>query len=376
MFGFFNKIYSILVFCFSLSASFFLHAHAAPPTVLVVGYGFTGAYHVKNLEMLQKGQLVAIAGIVDTDSKRLEGVSYPCFLDFFEAYQEISPDIVVVAVNTQAHYEIIQDILTASAGKKAPALFIEKPLVETSAQAEECLQLLHNYPAPITCGYQFRNSPIVDKAVRYIKDHNLNVENIQAVWQKKRLPTRPTAGVHIDEATHPVDLILNYLLPAFGLANEPISLLCHSRKYDDSFFDKEQQAALYPGQPEKLLPLAEVGFEIQTPDIDISVFSSFVQAPQVREIILHCSSNTKVKLSFDKDQADQISITSSSHRPIMETFENPNKVLLEWQAFLQYYQTGKPSRTNPTLQDMVSDIQITEMLNEVPLDQPMQVLRE
>jgi len=379
MHQFLKKVISILSCYLFLFLPIFLNADT-PPTVLIVGYGFMGSNHVKNLEALQKNQLVTIAGIVDTDAKRLEGLSYPCFLDFFEAYEAVSPDIVAITANTQAHYAIIQNILAASEGKKAPALFIEKPLVETSAQAEQCLEQLQNYPAPLTCGYQFRNSPTVKSAIKFINENNLKIENIRAVWQKKRLPTRPSAGVHLDEATHPIDLILNHLLPAVGMVNEPVSLVCHSRKYDDTMIDKQQQAMLYPYQPEQLLPLAEVAFEIQTPDTDISVFSSFIRAPQVRELTLHCSSDIIMKLNFDMNQTDQISISRPPHTSFrtlsIESHQQPNKLLYEWHDFLQYYKTAAPSSTIPTLQDMVSAVQITEMLSEMPLHQPMQVLRK
>jgi predicted dehydrogenase len=338
-----------------------------------------GVNHVKNLEIFQNRGEATIGGIVDLNAKLFEGVSYPCFLDFFEAYEKVSPDIVVITANTQAHHGIIQNILTASKGKKAPALFIEKPLVETSAQATQWLEELQNYPAPLFCGYQFRYSPALDGAVKFINEHNLKIENIQAVWQKKRVPSRASAGVHIDEATHPIDLILNHLLPSVGMANDPVSVVCNSRKYDDSFIDKEQQALLYPGQPDKLIPLAEVAFVLQTPDMAISVFSSFIQGPQVREMTLQCSSDIIVTVSFDKNKGDHLTISRPPHTSrtlSIGTHNDVNKLYNEWDDFLKYYRTGTPSLLIPTLQELVQSIQITEMLNEMPLQQSMQVVSE
>jgi predicted dehydrogenase len=360
-----NVMLAFFLFLITSTSLYSQDTDSVLPSVLVIGHGFMGANHVKNLEILQDQKLVKIVGIVDIDEKKLTQLPYPSFQDSFEACQALSPDIVVIATNTNAHYETLQSVLEATQ-EKLPALFIEKPLVETSAQMKRLSAELKDYPAPITCGYLFRYSPIIDKAICYIKLHHLKIEHIQVRWQKKRVPTRPSAGVHIDEATHPVDLILNRLFPALGIPSEPLLLTCLSRKYDDSIVDQSLQKSFYP---EKVVPLAEVAFEMRTPEVAISVLSSFLQPPQIREIVLHCSSNAEIKLNFDKDQTDQLSITSSFHPPILDVALKPNKLLIEWQAFLDYYQTRKSSDVHPTLQDMAKDIQITEMLDEIPLCQ-------
>lgn len=359
-----------LIIGFFLLSSCFLSSKEIP-SVLIVGNGFMGVNHLKNLEMLQEENLVRVAGIVDSDSNRLKNLSYLTFTDLHEACQKLDPDIVVVASNTKTHFDVIQTILNSCKKEKLPALFIEKPLVETSEQARELIQILENegYPKhhPIICGYLFRFSPIVEEAIRYVKHHNLTIEGIEVRWQKQRVPTRPSAGVHMDEATHPIDLILNFLLPELGIAAKPVSLSCLSRKWDASIIDKKQQQSLYADQPEKLLPLAEVEFEMNIANLTIHSLSSFMRPPQIREVALNCSRDTKIVLSYDKDQTDQLMISKGNNTLITKIIERPNKLLTEWRAFIDYYQTGNTSAVIPTLQDMLEDIRITEMLENLPL---------
>ncbi len=362
-----NLLTTLCVF-FLFSGSLFSQA-PLPPSVLVIGHGFMGTNHVKNLETLQKENAVQIIGVVDIDKNRLDSLNYPTFLSTKEALSQLCPDIVVIATNTKEHFDVLKTIFQSG---QHPALFVEKPLVETSAQTDEIMTFLKDRQSVLTSGYLFRHSPIVGYAINYLNSHHFTVEKIQVRWQKKRAPTRPSAGVHIDEATHPVDLILNQLLPALDIPNQPISIQCLSRKYNDSIVDQAQQALLYQENHEKLIPLAEVEFEIFTPTLPIRVFSSFLQPPQIREIVLHCSSETTLLLNFDKDQTDQLEIRSAQG---METivFEKPNKLLTEWRAFLDYYHTGTTSRSIPSFEEMRTDILITEMLDEILLDQETQL---
>lgn len=366
-----KNILFFLFIAFALPHPLTAFAPKQKPSVLVVGHGFMGANHVKTLELLQQENKVTIVGIVDTDSARLKNIPYPCFQDVQLACSHLHPDIVVVVSNTQTHYDVIRQILNLSDSDCLPALFVEKPLVETAKQAQEMAQVLKekNYgkEIPITCGYLFRNTPIINQSIDYINQNQLKLEKVTVQWQKQRAPTRPSAGVHIDEATHPVDLVLNRIFPALGIASQPLTITCFKRLYDISIVDEKQQKVLYVNEPDKLIPLALVEYEIKTPEISIQSFSSFATAPQVREITLHCSDNVSVKLIYDKDQTDFLEIISPTQKELMLQVKKPNKLLEEWRAFLDYYHSGVRTSDLASIQDMVTDIEITESLGTLPL---------
>ncbi|MBS0604596.1 MAG: Gfo/Idh/MocA family oxidoreductase [Verrucomicrobia bacterium] len=374
MASFFKKpLFLLAGFALTASTLYSDEETESPPSVLVIGHGFMGSNHVKNLEILQKENRVRIVGIVDIDEKKLKNLPYPTFKDSEEACKALAPDIVVNATNTAAHYEVSQIVLNSFQRQRPPALFIEKPLVETSQQALQLASQLQEFGygnhLPIACGYLFRNSPIVNKAIDHIKTHALRIEEIEVRWQKKRVPSRPSAGVHIDEATHPVDLILNRILPALKLPSTPLSLICLSRQYDDSIIDIEQQRHLYPNLPEMLIPLAQVVFEIRTPTIPIHVFSSFIQPPQIREILLKCSNGAQLAMNFDIEQNDRLEVRTPLREASVFIAEKPNKLLIEWRDFLEYYHSSNATDSLASLADMVNDIHITELLNTIPLQQ-------
>ncbi len=366
-----KQIVYFLFIVFALPHPLIAFAPKQTPSVLVVGHGFMGANHVKTLELLQQEGKVTIVGVVDTDPVRLKGIPYPSFQDVQAACSLLHPDIVVVVSNTQTHYDVIQQILDFSDNACLPALLVEKPLVETAKQARELALVLkekkYEREIPITCGYLFRNSPIINQSIDYIHQNRLKLEKVTVQWQKQRAPTRPSAGVHIDEATHPVDLVLNRIFPALGIASEPLSITCFKRDYNISIVDEKQQKALYVNEPDKLIPLALVEYEIKTPTISIQSFSSFATPPQVREITLHCSNSTALKLVYDKEQTDYLEIISPTQNKIMLLLKKPNKLLEEWRAFLDYYHSGVRTSDLASIQDMVTDIEITESLGTIPV---------
>ncbi|MBS0615717.1 MAG: Gfo/Idh/MocA family oxidoreductase [Verrucomicrobia bacterium] len=344
---------------------FFTTILSAAPRVLVVGHGFMGANHVRNLEALQKDGEVEIIAIVDNNPARLKDVKYPSYSSLDAALEKHTPDIIVIASNTCTHFPLIQSILTQDS---PPDLFVEKPLVESSQELSALLPMLqgkgYEKNKNLVCGYLFRYSPALNDAIAYLKAHHLEVKDIQVIWQKERPPTRPSAGVHIDEATHPVDLVVHYLLRELGLPIDPITLNVTSTAYNSRIVDEAQQRILYANNPEKIVPLAEVSFEMQIGKIPLKAYSSFIKAPQKREVVLSCSNNTSVRIYFDEQQSDGWVVTQGGQVIQQEVYKNPNKLLLEWKAFLQARKDNKVDPARPKLEEIAADLRLTESLEK------------
>ena len=342
-------------------------------SVLLVGFGFMGEAHFNNLQEIQKktGQ-VYIAGVVDFDPQKLvnpklSNIRDRCFKSLEEAYTgNRSYDIVVVATNTATHNLVIQQIFDhcVRQSSKLPAMFVEKPLVANTVEAEVMVKSMekagYGTTIPFTCGYIFRESPALEACLKYIQDNGMKIEEIETVWQKLRVPTRPSAGVHIDEATHPVD-VLFYILLSLGMPCDNVSLKVLKREYARSIVDENLQAALYG--PDHV-PLATVDYEIKIGDILVKAHSSFNEAPQRRELWFNCGNDVKLKVACDIQNTDVFTVYVSGNEVLCQPFKNPNKLLREWETFLQ-----NSSRKIPTLQDALRDIKITEELGTLEIGQ-------
>lgn len=344
--------------------------------VLIIGFGFMGENHFNNLKELEKTEQVQILGIVESDpskfnNPKLNLIADRCFISVEDAYSAgLKPDIIVVASNTAAHYQTIQQIFTQCAyrGLKPPALFVEKPLVENCGQAEEIIETLHSYgygkDIPFTCGYLFRDSPALDRCFGYINDDHFQIDEIQTIWQKLRDTKRPSAGVHIDEATHPVDILVNYLFHILELPRDQITLTVHDRKSSLSIVNPELQKKFYG--PDHI-PLAAVDYEMNIGAIPVKCHSSFMEAPQRREIWLKNINQSKtIVVSFDEKNADHFIVLQDGNEILRETFDKPNKLLLEWKAWLATF-NGSQNPVIPTLLDAYVDIAITQALGEEPI---------
>jgi predicted dehydrogenase len=327
---------------------------------MIVGLGFMGSNHLNNLKALEAEGKVHIVALVDSDADRLKNRDIYTNTNLQNAIQDIHPDIVCICTNTKTHFSLIDEVLELAPDA---ALFVEKPLAANSSEAEQLLPRLQH--TVVNCGYLFRESPAVEAAIRYIKEHSLVLEKIDTVWQKNRMekgPARPSAGVHIDEATHPIDLVLA-MLRELGYKTDDATIEEATNRRESevgiAIVDRAMQNALYADEPDKLDPIAEVTYRLRAAGIPIEGFSSFAKGPQKREIALTCTEGTMVRLRFDSGNADHLEIGST-----VLTFPAPNKLLSEWRTFLQYVETGENSWKVPTVQDMLFDIRITEALGK------------
>ena len=117
-------------------------------SVLVVGCGNMGSSHARAYHQLKDdfrvvGLVARGAASRDKLSQELGGV--PTFADFETAYKETKPDVVSINTYPDTHAKIAR---TALAG--GSHIFIEKPLAETVAEAEEIAALALARCAPVS----------------------------------------------------------------------------------------------------------------------------------------------------------------------------------------------------------------------------------
>ena len=125
---------------------------AAPLRVGIVGAGWAGAQHAKSL--CGFGATV-IAGVVDRDERRASGLARstesPVYATVEELIEQGAPDALVVATPPGVHAHAAIPAL-----ERRVAVYLEKPIARTLADANAIAQAAERAGVPCAVGYQWR----------------------------------------------------------------------------------------------------------------------------------------------------------------------------------------------------------------------------
>ena len=175
----------------------------------LVGAGLMGRFHGRTLASIVGGQLVVV---VDADLAAAEAVAAwspgaRATVDLNAAYGD-DVDAVVVVTPAQTHAPIIE--AAARAGK---AVFCEKPLATTWADALRVRAALRATGTPFQIGFQRRYDPGIARLLRLLAAGELGaVETVRSVTADPMGPDlegmRRAAGIFHDTLAHDADLAL------------------------------------------------------------------------------------------------------------------------------------------------------------------------
>lgn len=129
----------------------------APVRVGVIGLGKMGVAHAAVLSMIPDCEVVGLADHHPALGKSLRGMGHraPFFRQAGKMIQKTKPDAVFVCTQSDSHGSIARMALEAGC-----AVFIEKPLTHTLADAEELAKCAASQPRPVACGYTLAYVPI------------------------------------------------------------------------------------------------------------------------------------------------------------------------------------------------------------------------
>jgi predicted dehydrogenase len=161
--------------------------------VLVVGLGNMGLSHARAYKAIDGFE---IAGLCDLDIESRVEIARefpgaPRFLDYARALSELRPDVVSINTWPDTHAAFAKMALDAGCH-----VFMEKPLAETVAEAEEILALANSKDRKVAIGYILRVHPSWAKFVEIGKTlgkplvmrMNLNQQSSGKQWDvHKRL---------------------------------------------------------------------------------------------------------------------------------------------------------------------------------------------
>ncbi len=167
--------------------------------VAVVGIGHLGSRHLKVYSELS--HLVNCVGACDLQTERTLKLAEHYKVLYYADYRELAGkiDAVNICVPTVSHYEIAKFFL-----EQGVHTFIEKPITQTLAQADELIALANRQKVKLQVGHVERfNSAFMaishfTKHPRFIECHRLN-----------QFPHRSLdIGVVMDLMIHDIDIIL------------------------------------------------------------------------------------------------------------------------------------------------------------------------
>jgi predicted dehydrogenase len=176
----------------------------------VIGCGAWGPNHIRVFGSLGDS---AVRVAVDADSERLERVRqiYPSLAlaaDAEAALADPEVDAVVVATPTSTHYELVRRSLAA--GKHVLA---EKPLAESSAEAQELVEFAHDRRLVLMVGHVFLFNAGIVKLREALKAGEVGDPLFLHAIRTNLGPIRSDVNAAYDLATHDIS-IFNWLLDA------------------------------------------------------------------------------------------------------------------------------------------------------------------
>ncbi len=165
----------------------------------VLGAGHLGKIHLKLLNQSEKYELV---GFYDANSENAEKVATEFGYTKFDSIADLiaAVDVVDVVTPTLSHFEVAKK--TISKGKH---LFIEKPITNTFAEAEELIALAKKHGVKGQVGHVERFNP----AFRAVASRIENPMFIEAHRLAEFNPRGTDVPVVLDLMIHDIDAVLS-----------------------------------------------------------------------------------------------------------------------------------------------------------------------
>lgn len=179
----------------------------------VLGCGFIGGTHARNLQSLDGVRLRAVC---DSDPERSEALAYETGVPSFEHLEamirEASLDALVIATPPSVREEVIEPALEAGL-----ALYVEKPPALDTGRARRCLEQFRDAGTYHAVGMMFRLHPLLQRTVELIRDHRVTLVRTRlatdhyltaggAPLRYGYLQRASTGGVLVDQDLHMLDL--------------------------------------------------------------------------------------------------------------------------------------------------------------------------
>lgn len=176
-------------------------------SVAIVGAGRIARSHLNELRGIEGARIVGVADIRPDAAASLAGeVGARSYRDYREMLEQTKPDAVYICTPAGEHLAQL-----SYAAERGINVFVEKPLAPSMSAATEAADIVDKHGILCTVGYQWRYSPVVDRAVEALGNSPITMLaawwywTIPKVWWIK--DKRFGGGQMIDQGTHLIDLM-------------------------------------------------------------------------------------------------------------------------------------------------------------------------
>jgi UDP-N-acetylglucosamine 3-dehydrogenase len=175
--------------------------------IMQIGTGRWGTNHLRVLSHLPVELYVAEISEAERRKCLAYGIAPDHITDNYMEFIEIVSAVDVVTP-APSHYALCKELL-----ERDKSVFLEKPIAETSAQAEKLAVLASERELVLQVGHIFRFDPATDFIKEYLKGGEMGaVQSLGGMFAGFKRP-RADGGVVISDAIHFIDLF-NYVLDA------------------------------------------------------------------------------------------------------------------------------------------------------------------
>ena len=179
--------------------------------VIVIGCGNMGSSHARAYAAVEG---FALVGLVDRDEARAQRLSAETgnpavYTDMDVAMEQAHPDVVCICTYPDTHHALVMKCLKA--GKH---VFVEKPLAQTVAQAEEIARTAQTARCKVVVGYILRHHPAWQRFIAeartlgkpLVMRMNLNQQSSGAEWEVHKRLMKSMSPI-VDCGVHYVDIM-------------------------------------------------------------------------------------------------------------------------------------------------------------------------
>ena len=183
---------------------------ALPIRILLVGAGNMGRSHGLAYHHLDGFELCGIVSRGESGiTLAAEFGDLPHYTDYEEALEALRPDAVSIASYTESHYPYARAAFVAGCH-----VFVEKPMAETVAQAEELVELARANSKAFAVGYILRHHPSWKKFISVARGlgkplvmrMNLNQQSSGSQWDTHKSLLKSTSPL-VDCGIHYIDVM-------------------------------------------------------------------------------------------------------------------------------------------------------------------------
>jgi len=174
----------------------------------ILGAGYMGQSHARVTSSIEEVELTSIA---DVNLAKAQKIAHQYKINVYKNYKDLLKNerinVVIIALPTSLHFEAAKAALSQKL-----VTFLEKPITESTAQAQSLLNLQKKFKTPIMVGHIERFNPAVNEIKQRIASNELG-QILQIHTQRFSPPNSRVTDVSaiIDLATHDIDII-QYLL--------------------------------------------------------------------------------------------------------------------------------------------------------------------